>query len=773
MSKIFWAKSNPKETVQEHTDNLLTNLEIFKELYPSQLADWDIALLLEKACLFHDIGKINDEFQTLIGGKRIVQQLPHGIYSLCFLGADDFCDELEEKYEELGEKDPDEKAEEAVTLLANAIARHHDRDIANEWRDIVKGKLENLKKEYKEFKYNKIKNKTVELISMDFFTKGKGIMPGENFDLFLKYIFVKGMLNRIDYAASAGIAVERENNFLLEKLDEMMKNWQKSNPKSNWNELQKYMIENRDKNVIAIAQTGMGKTEAGLLWIGDTKGFFILPLKTAINAIYDRVKNGIIHDHAEERVGLLHSETREVYLQEENRNSDKISLDDYYESTKQLSLPLTVCTLDQIFDFVYRYRGFEPKLATLSYSKIVLDEIQMYSPELLAYVIKGIQYMTEMGGKFCILTATFPAIIGDLLKWKGVEFEISPNFTKQDLPLRHNVKVLEKLIDTDDIIDKYDNNKILVICNTVREAQRVYDELLGKIDDKSKLNMFHSKFTKADRRKKENAILSIGNKKSKETGIWVATQVVEASLDIDFDLLFTELSDINGLFQRMGRCYRNRPLQGDEINCYVYVGIEDEKNTGVGKFIDKHIYNLSRDMTINGIDGKLDEEKKMNCVAQLYTKENLQESEYFKKVIKTIEYLETIDPYEKSKSEVAKEFRNIISYPIIPKILYDENREEIEKNLEIISTPYSENKEQREIEKKEKLKAKMRIRDFSLSVQDYELMGGNKNVNLSLFEKVELSKYEELYIVDCYYDFEAGFKVKKQSEQQSEEPIFL
>ena len=47
------------------------------------------------------------------------------------------------------------------------------------------------------------------------------------------------------------------------------------------------MIDKREKNVIAIAQTGMGKTEAGLLWIGDTKGFFILPLNTAIYAFYN------------------------------------------------------------------------------------------------------------------------------------------------------------------------------------------------------------------------------------------------------------------------------------------------------------------------------------------------------------------------------------------------------------------------------------------------------------------------------------------------------
>lgn len=46
---------------------------------------------------------------------------------------------------------------------------------------------------------------------------------------------------------------------------------------------------------------------------------------------------------------------------------------------------------------------------------------------------------------------------------------------------------------------------------------------------------------------------------------------MEASLDIDFDLLFTELSDVNGLFQRMGRCYRNRALDVD-TNVYVFDG---------------------------------------------------------------------------------------------------------------------------------------------------------------------------------------------------------
>ena len=752
----YLAKSNPQETIQQHTDKLLKNLDILKNLYPNLFLNWDISYMLELACLYHDIGKINISFQKRVMGGKEPQIVPHGLYSLCFLEADDLCDKIYDKYLEL-EKDENTAEEQAinfVTVVANAIAYHHERDIPNEVSEIIKNNLESLREQLKEFKYDKIKISKVEEIAPDFFRIGTRLMPSKiknQNEVFKKYILVKGLLNRIDYASSAGeeIQVERKNDFLLEKLENMLENWRKKNPQSDWNELQKYMIEKRDKNVITIAQTGMGKTEAGLLWIGDTKGFFILPLKTAINSIYNRVTTEIVKEKIEDRVGLLHSETKDIYLKDFSDND----LEVYYESTKQLSLPLTICTLDQIFDFVYRYKGFEPKLATLSYSKIVLDEIQMYSPDLLAYIIKGLKYITELGGKFAILTATFPEIVKDLLSSQGIEFEISENFTKPDLNLRHNVKVIEKLIDTDFILSKFQKNKILVICNTVKEAQRVYTELKEKISDKKLINLFHSKFIKRDRAIKENEILKLGNKNNKDFGIWIATQVVEASLDIDFDILITELSDLSGLFQRMGRCYRNRPLLDDETNCFVFTGDEKIKNTGVGFVVDKDIYTKSKDLILEKIDGNLFEEEKMKYVSELYTTKNLKETKYYKKVLDTLEYLDLVSPYEKDKQEVKKEFRDITSYMIIPKNLYEENSEEINKNLEILK--------QENISKKEKLTSKMKIRDLTLNIQGYELK--TKNIGLNF---IELGKYEKIYILDCDYSFEIGF-VPNTTEETS------
>lgn len=766
--KVYFAKSNPKETLQAHTDKLLKNLNILKNLYPNLFINWDILYMLKLVCIYHDMGKINEEFQKMINGNRVKQSLPHGVFSLCFLDTDDLYDEVADRFstEEKNEEIIEKKTVNLIKILVNAIAYHHEREIPKDYKEIITKNLESLQRQLEGFEYDKININKVKNIDDEYFTSGNRIMPNKDSEIYEKYILIKGLLNRIDYAASVGeeIEVEKENNFLTESLEKLLNEWQKKKSDSGWNELQNYMIENRDENIIAIAQTGMGKTEAGLLWIGDTKGFFILPLKTAINSIYYRVRDGIVKENIEDKVGLLHSDTKDIYI--ENISESDI-FDIYYESTRQLSLPLTICTLDQIFDFVYRYKGFEPKLATLSYSKIVLDEIQMYSPELLAYVIKGLKDITKMGGKFSIITATFPKFIEEFLRKEGIEFKISPEFTKKDLPLRHRVEVLEEKINSDFIIERYQKNKVLIICNTVKEAQRVFAELLEKIEDKERIHLFHSKFIKKDRKLKEKRILELGSKENKDYGIWVATQVVEASLDIDFDILFTELSDLNGLFQRMGRCYRNRPLQDEITNCYVFIGNDKQKNTGVGSVIDKEIYSLSRDYLKEKLQGSLDEKMKMLAIAELYTTEKLEKTEYYGQVKRVLEYLDKIIAYEYEKKDVREMFRDITNYEVIPESIYEENRSEIEKLEEIINLEYTPNldKESRKKLKREKILAKIRLKEFTMSVSGYEI---DKKA-LVRSKMLELGNYERIYILECNYSLERGY----QKIKIEEETVFL
>ena len=770
----YLAKSNPRETIQEHTDNLLKQLEILEKIYPDLFTNWDIFYILKKACVYHDLGKMGTKFQKIISGKRNETQIPHGILSLSFLNAKELKKEIAEKYNLTNKKDIENK----VKILAHAIAYHHERKLDYTDNEL-KLAVEDLKEQVKNFHYEELKEKVIKEISVKYYEpnekigypkKIKNEEDKKQMKVFNEYVMVKGLLNRLDYSASAGIDVEIKNDFLEENLNKMLVEWKIKNPKSDWNELQNFTAEKKDKNIVAVAQTGMGKTEAGLLWIGNNKGFFILPLKTAINAIYERIINDIVKDDTRKKfVGLLHSETMERYIELSDMLDKKEDLDIYYTQTKQFSLPLTICTLDQIFDFVYEYKGFELKQATLSYSKVVLDEIQMYSPELLAYVIRGLKKITDMGGKFAILTATLPGIVIDLLKSMGIEFEMSRNFTKPELSVRHSVKVEESLIDTDLIVSKYNRNKILVICNTVREAQRTADELRKKVNE-NEVNVFHGKFIRKDRNEKERKILKLGNKNSKDYGIWITTQIVEASLDIDFDILFTELSDLNGLLQRMGRCYRNRPWNegSNEYNCYVFVGKDKEKNTGIGNgldgVVDSQIYNLSKELIKNKFSGIISEEEKMKYVSELYTTENLKDTEYYKKVQDTLYYLSLLGTGEKEKNEAQKEFRDIRSFTIIPTNIYEKHKKEIDEDVNFLNEYKKFSSKEKNIYGRERFNAKMRIINFTMSIQRYEI---SKN-DLYSNKTIKIGKNQVIYIFDCEYDKENGFRTKKNIKSKKE-----
>ena len=742
--KEFLAKTYPSETIQEHTNNLLKNYELLKTTYPNLNIDWD---MLYMACLYHDLGKINRKFQDRLKyGKKDDSEIPHGILSLAFID-----------YEQLEDKG---YSNEDISVLFNAVGYHHDREINFSLSD-VKDEIFHLKKELLDFKWDKIEGiKVKNSIEPDFFVLKDRIYRKRDGDKkFFKYVMLMGLLNRIDYASSAHLPVEIKNDFLVECMENLLNHWKKERPDAKWNTLQEFMIKNRNQNTIVVAQTGMGKTEAGLLWIGNNKGFFTLPLKTAINSIYERIINNIVKEGFKNKVGLLHSGVMSIYLNTKKGKDEEIDVSEYYNITKQLSLPLTICTMDQIFDFVYRYKGFERKLATLSYSKVVIDEIQMYSPLLLSYLIVGIKYITKMGGKFSILTATLPKFIVEILENKKIEFVYPEEGPFIDTTMnRHSIKVIKDEVNCEYIEKLYNNNKILVICNTVKKAQEIYKSLQANQVDN--INLLHSRFILNDRKDKEKRIKELGDKKSTGSGLWISTQIVEASLDIDFDVLITELSDLAGLFQRMGRCYRNRGIDHDTYNCHVFIGTNDKKCSGVGSIIDKDIYELSRKCIINK-NGIFTEQEKMDMVNEVYSMNKLKDTNYYRELINNIEYLEQIEDFEKEKADVQKMFRNIDSETVIPRSVYEKNIDEIHGYVTIINKNFS--KEMNEDERRELKYKKIDARD--------KLMGFTVNVRGEEVKKYKdrdlpINKYKSIPIIRCEYDNEIGVIFLRDDENK-------
>lgn len=742
--KEFLAKTNPKESIKEHTDKLLENFNLLKLTYPNLNLDWD---MLYTACLYHDLGKINKKFQEkLLNGKINNLEIPHGILSLAFID-----------YEDLEGKG---YTVEDISVLFHAVGYHHDRNLDFSIKD-VNNEIKLMKDDIEHFKYSKLDELILnDTIEVEFFILKDRIYKRNGEKKFFKYVMLKGLLNRIDYAASAHLPVENKNDFLLDRMEVMLSNWKIENPRAEWNELQKFMIKNRNQNTIVAAQTGMGKTEAGLLWIGDNKGFFTLPLKTAINSIYKRIITNIVTDDFSKKVGLLHSGIMSMYLNTQKETDSEIDVQEYYDKTKQLSLPLTVCTMDQIFDFVYRYKGFESKLATLSYSKVVIDEIQMYSPELLSYLIVGIKYITQMGGKFSVLTATLPKFIVETLQNEGIEFNSPENGPFIDMSMnRHSVNILKDNINAEYVKKLYKKNKVLVICNTVKKAQEIYNEL--KANKLENTNLLHSRFIAKDRKDKEDEILNLGKKESKEYGIWISTQIVEASLDIDFDILITELSDLAGLFQRMGRCYRNRQLVDDAFNCHVFVGTDDKKCSGVGTIIDKDIFCLSRNSIVNK-KGIFTEQEKMDLVNIVYSIDSLKHTKYYEDLHESMDYLKGIEDFEKEKSEIQKIFRNIDSETVIPMDIYEKNADVINECISAINKKYDKDMDEKDRAKLKcsKIDSRDAIMGFTVNVRGYEVEEFKEKL-------LKISKYESIPIVRCKYDDEIGVVFLKEDKNKN------
>ena len=735
--KKYKAKEN--ETIYEHTNNLLLKLEELKDIVDME----DIDLITE-ACIFHDFAKVNPLFQQrLESGKKMDENKEIGHNILSFYMAKNY----------LGEYSKEDR-----NIILYAILNHHNYvdnfETVDKKQDLISANLKSISTEV--FKDDEI----------DFFKniglRELAVIRKLRTNPYKKSILVKGFLHKCDYAASAHSKIDIPNIHLESRLEKLKDEFVGKGFSDGWNEMQRFAKENTDSNLILIGSTGLGKTEASLLWIGNNKGFYVLPLKTAINAMYRRIRNTLYKDDYAENLGLLHGELENIYLEDESsatvssETEESMKFWEYYGLTRAMSLPVTITTPDQVFRFAFKYCSYELQIATYSYSKMVIDEIQAYSPDILATLIYSLQLIDMVGGKFAITTATLPPFIKDLLQ-EGIDKKIEyKEDTFLNNKIRHRVSLRHSAINIDDIKafieDKYNQEsmKLLVVVNTVRKAQSIYRELkscLEENDIEIEMNLLHSKFTVQHRSEKEDAILKDGESKCEKKVIWISTQVVEASLDIDFDYLFTELSDLSSLLQRLGRCNRKGLKSVDEFNSYVYLDIDEnllikysDKNAyASGGIIYKSLYELSKaallEWETENNTGLFSEADKNRLIENYFTKKKIEEYdkmyssifiEYLSEYKRMYKHLVDITPDSKKPNEAIKEFRNIISRRVIPQSIYEDKQEniigiidEIEEKRKLIGRTKSTQEKQKL--RVDILRLKNEFRKFTLNISLMEL----------------------------------------------------
>ena len=398
-----------QKTLAAHTQEILACAEKFFDIYGTYFTDKE-KYLITKACEWHDVGKVNLVFQSIVNPNihlaSDVAQIPHGFLSALSVSKKKICAEMMGNNLELLKDD--------FRILVSAIYYHHDRDdvytnnyiekYAEKW---YKSKVSEYLSD-EEFKFMRT-NRNKLLFSDAPDVRRSSLEIPE--DIWCEYMLVKGMLNKFDWTVSSGYEEAELGVDICEK--KLCKNIE-TKMQGSLRPAQEYMKANSDKNVVMIAPTGSGKTEAALLWLNGDKGFYTLPLRVSANAIYERIK----YKYEFENTAILHSNSLSYYS---SSNSDTIGdQQKRYERAKLLAYPLTVCTVDQLLKFVYKFPGTEVFAATLKYSKLIIDEIQAYSPKIVAALIYGLKEINMMGGKFAIITATFPPVMSHFMKEHGL-----------------------------------------------------------------------------------------------------------------------------------------------------------------------------------------------------------------------------------------------------------------------------------------------------------------------------------------------------------------
>lgn len=623
----IWGKSknNDKEIpLSEHINDVL---KVFKNLQKYvNSKDIDLAELIKIVILYHDAGKVLPYFQikTLKNPDYqpfdVYANIPHSLFSA--LMVDEMA--LKQQLNVLCNGNA-EKIDTYLKFIISAIAYHHWRDnfyeIVEGYTDIFE-RLEELtcdnykwKQLESNFKtvYSKIDNKTVTLSLNQKWLKGlnNGIrfadyvippyllyrMPKRieiNSSKLKDWILISGFTMLSDHFASyiEGGAEERRSFEDVEidglefpqiktAIEKELKSKIKSYDSSKIWQFQ-HVDNYKDKNTILLAPTGMGKTEFSYLWSNGEKFFYTLPLRTAVNQIFNRTKAVF----GESKAGILHSDA-DVYIFGEGGESESMKV---YELARNLSYPAIVSTGDQFFPYALRPPAYEKIFAKFSYSRLIIDEVQAYDPKASAVIVKFIEFISQMGGKFLLMTATIPVFIQkEISRRIGDEYN-TLNLFEEDADLsafsKHNVQFMveeyknEKLSYSEEllskIIEKAESNggsRVLVVMNTVKQAQAVFNDL-KKISKNVDIQLFHSRFTQFDRKEKEHELeLFIGNndisRQEKRPKILVATQVVEASLDLDADYLFTELAPWDSMIQRMGRILREAHPKLNNLNSVI------------------------------------------------------------------------------------------------------------------------------------------------------------------------------------------------------------
>ena len=367
------------------------------------------------------------------------------------------------------------------------------------------------------------------------------------------------------------------------------------------------------------APMGEGKTEAALaaaevLAVGaGADGLFIgLPTKATANQMYSRAGQWLRGQPGVPVVTLAHGSARRHRQYREllatgvgvDEQDGEIAASAWLAGPKKALLaPVTVGTIDQLLLAGVSSRHVALRHLGLSGKVVIVDEVHAYDAYMSAILMRVLSWLGAAHIPVVLLSATLPAgqrrcmlaaYAGrrtaddhDDAAYPRLSWVPAPDQVVRRLSRRDNARPVQVRVQSPAaarscriavrMLDEHDADVVpalagqltksggcaLVVRNTVRRAQDTYQALRAS-NDEAEVTLAHARFTAADRRDREEKIIGLFGPDGRRPRrhIVVGTQVLEQSLDCDFDVLITDLAPIDLLFQRAGRIHRHpRPAR--------------------------------------------------------------------------------------------------------------------------------------------------------------------------------------------------------------------
>lgn len=576
--------AKPNESLIKHTENTLKVFKSIKESYPNVPEICGVSDFWEHlfySLFLHDFGKAAIGFQDYLNGGE-PWRYRHEILSASFINS---LKDIYPKY--------------ILQSIGLCIVTHHKDINQLEGYDT----FTNVNKESFLDKIDELKPNFEELINYldvitEFSNKYLGyeltvpikITPDDLIDPFEEIIydfqddveddnygllqgvyglFLKGFMNACDHLASGG------NYQILDAIEigELLKFKKLRTTQS---------IASKTKgSTFLIAPTGSGKTEASFLWADNNQNtnfskriFYMLPYTASINAMYERLTKLLGN---RELVGLSHGKAS-YFIYKSLTEDNKKDVKEIQSLTKKIYRPYKILTPFQIIKYLFSVKGFEMGLSELANSLIIIDEVHAYDSRTTCLLLETCKFLkNNLNADIFIMSATLPTFLKNLFsKELSIDNIISLDNEELDTFTRHEVNVIDDCIENycEEILkDIKDGKKVLIVCNTVEKSQNIFQWFKNRNIENSAL--LHGKFIVKDREKIE--------KRLGDLDLLVGTQAIEVSLDIDYDVLYSEPAPFDALIQRFGRVNR----RGWSENIIKPVNVF---TTGSEK--DKYIYNM-------------------------------------------------------------------------------------------------------------------------------------------------------------------------------------